>query len=63
MKKKLKFDFDLNKINYKNIKVDKEYYTTVKIEEEGIEKNGRTDILIHYNINNKETKKSFAIII
>ena len=36
--KKLKFDFDLNKINYKNIKVDKEYYTTVKIEEEGIEK-------------------------
>ncbi|WP_307970924.1 hypothetical protein [uncultured Brachyspira sp.] len=63
MKKKLKFDFDLNKINYKNIKVDKEYYTTVKIEEEGIEKNGRTDILIHCNINNKETKKSFAIII
>lgn len=36
--KKLKFDFDLNKINYKNIKVDKEYYTTVKIEEEDIEK-------------------------
>ncbi len=61
--KKLKFDFDLNKINYKNIKVDKEYYTTVKIEEEGIEKNGRIDILIHCNINNKETKKSFAIII
>ena len=61
--KKLKFDFDLNKINYKNIKVDKEYYTTVKIEEEGIEKNGRIDILIHSNINNKETKKSFAIII
>ena len=24
--KKLKFDFDLNKINYKNIKVDKEYF-------------------------------------
>ena len=61
--KKLKFDFDLNKINYKNIKVDKEYYTTVKIEEEGIEKNGRIDILIYCNINNKETKKSFAIII
>ena len=61
--KKLKFDFDLNKINYKNIKVDKEYYTTVKIEEEGIEKNGSIDILIHCNINNKETKKSFAIII
>ena len=61
--KKLKFDFDLNKINYKNIKVDKEYYTTVKIEEEGIEKNGIIDILIHCNINNKETKKSFAIII
>ena len=61
--KKLKFDFDLNKINYKNIKVDKEYYTTVKIEEEGIEKNGRIDILIHCNINNKEAKKSFAIII
>ena len=61
--KKLKFDFDLNKINYKNIKVDKEYYTTVKIEEEGIEKNGRIDILIHCNINNKETKKSFTIII
>lgn len=61
--KKLKFDFDLNKINYKNIKVYKEYYTTVKIEEEGIEKNGRIDILIHCNINNKETKKSFAIII
>ena len=61
--KKLKFDFDLNKINYKNIKVDKEYYTTVKIEEEGIEKNGRIDILIHCNINSKETKKSFAIII
>ncbi|TXJ44328.1 hypothetical protein EPJ70_08855 [Brachyspira aalborgi] len=63
MKKKLKFDFYLNKINYKNIKVDKEYYTTVKIEEEGIEKNGRIDILIHCNINNKETKKSFAIMI
>ena len=61
--KKLKFDFDLNKINYKNIKVDKEYYTTVKIEEEGIEKNGRIDILIYGNIDNKETKKSFAIII
>ena len=61
--KKLKFDFDLNKINYKNIKVDKEYYTTVKIEEEGIEKNGRIDILIYGSINNKETKKSFAIII
>ena len=61
--KNLKFDFNLNKINYKNIKVDKEYYTTVKIEEEGIEKNGRIDILIHGNINNKETKKSFAIII
>ena len=61
--KKLKFDFYLNKINYKNIKVDKEYYTTVKIEEEGIEKNGRIDILIHCNINNKETKKSFAIMI
>ena len=61
--KKLKFDFNLNKINYKNIKVDKEYYTTVKIEEEGVEKNGRIDILIHGNIDNKETKKSFAIII
>ena len=61
--KKIKFYFNLNKINYKNIKVDKEYYTTVKIEEEGIEKNGRIDILIHGNINNKETKKSFAIII
>ena len=61
--KNLKFDFNLNKINYKNIKVDKEYYTTVKIEEEGIEKNGRIDILIHGSIDNKETKKSFAIII
>ena len=61
--KKLKFDFNLNRINYKNIKVDKEYYTTVKIEEEGVEKNGRIDILIHGNIDNKETKKSFAIII
>ena len=48
--KKIKFYFNLNKINYKNIKVDKEYYTTVKIEEEGIEKNGRIDILIHGNI-------------
>ena len=61
--KNLKFDFNLNKINYKNIKADKEYYTTVKIEEEGIEKNGRIDILIHGSIDNKETKKSFAIII
>ena len=61
--KNLKFDFNLNKINYKNIKVDKEYYTTVKIEEEGVEKNGRIDILIHGSIDNKETKKSFAIII
>ena len=61
--KKIKFDFNLNKINYENIKVDKEYYTTVKIEEEGVEKNGRIDILIHGNIDNKETKKSFAIII
>ena len=50
--KKLKFDFDLNKINYKNIKVDKEYYTTVKIEEEGIEKNGRIDILIIKKLKN-----------
>ncbi len=50
--KKLKFDFDLNKINYKNIKVDKEYYTTVKIGEEGIEKNGRIDILIIKKLKN-----------
>ena len=57
---KFEWKFDLNNIN---IKVEKEYYTTVKIEEDGIEKNGRIDILIYGNINSKETKKSFAIII
>ena len=57
---KFEWKFDLNNTN---IKVEKEYYTTVKIEEDGIEKNGRIDILIYGNINSKETKKSFAIII